>query len=173
MLEQVGLLMVRLPTMSTTQAFRSDIRPLLRLCAKLAIYAIPLLVVAAAIGQMRKGRFPVYGDLASAALIAVAAIAALALLMYLATLAFKVTVLAEGLRCYDPLGVYHTVKWEDIMAVERAQLYGLPYLMVKGKELSQPLTLPLWLQDMARFRSAVDSSAGHQNILSKALHEAT
>ena len=110
--------------MSATQAFRSDIRPLLRLCAKLAIYAIPLLVVAAAIGQMRKGRFPVYEDLASAALITVAFIAVVALLLYLATLAFKVRVLAEGLRCYDPLGVYRTVKWEDIMAGERPNFTG-------------------------------------------------
>jgi len=158
---------------NAAQTFRSQMAPLIRLCIKLAIIGTPLLVVGTAVGQYRANSFPGYGDLLLSVVIPVGVAAAVAALFALAVTIFTVKVLPEGLRCYDLLCRYQTVKWSEISSVQSTVVYGLPYLYVAAPGLLQPVTLPLWLADMPAFVSAVERQAGMSNILVRALREAT
>lgn len=85
---------------------------------------------------------------------------------------FPVQILAGGLRCYDGHGRYHVVSWTDISHVQLARMYGLPYLLIASPRAPRPLTLPLWLDNMAAFVDLAEREGGSDNALVKALRAA-
>ena len=153
--------------------FRSDIRVLMRMFAKLCASFSVFLFFAAAIGQWRVGRFPAYFDLLLAPVLPFVLFAVMWFLGELAALIFPVKIFQHGLRCYDQTGRYRTIEWARIHDVQTGNIYGLPYLFVYGGDLSRPLTVPLWLKNMKEFRAAVERVASKDNMLVKALGEAT
>jgi hypothetical protein len=154
----------------TVRVFKSDITVMGRLLAKYAVAGAILILAATAIGQWRADRFPSFGDLGLSVLIAPAACAALGLLFYLASLAFPVKVLTNGLRCYDAFGRYHTISWADVTGVGFMSMYGLKYVAIQASTITQPITVPLFLSDMAEFRRLVEAQAGPDHIVVRALH---
>ena len=151
------------------RAFRSDIRVMGSLLTKMAVAGTVLLISATVIGQWRAGRFPSYGDLAISLLIAPAGCLAIWILFYLAAIVFPVKVLQDGIQCYDSFGRYRSVKWKDVIAVDFLNMYGLKYVVLHASTLKQPVTLPLYLADMDEFRRLVESQAGPDHMVVKAL----
>ena len=86
-------------------------------------------------------------------------------LLLLASLAFPVTVYDDGLRCYTGGAAYKTVYWTEIVS---ASPYG-GYLDLELIDGGDPLTLPLDLRDMDRFRALVRQHAPKDSPLARAL----
>lgn len=165
--------MVRLTMNESPVAiFRSDITPFLRMCAKFCAFSAVLFLLAAVVGQWRVDRFPVYFDLLLAAAIPFGLLLVLWLFGKLVALVFPVKIFQNGLRCYDGTCRYRTIAWDRIHSVYEVNLFGLRYLLVEGDDLSRPLTVPLWLENMPKFRTEVEKLAGKDNSLVRALYEA-
>ncbi len=64
---------------------------------------------------------------------------------------FPVILFHKGIRCYDTFCKYNFVKWEDITDVELVEVCNLYYFYIKANNLSRPITLPLYLDDMKEF----------------------
>jgi hypothetical protein len=152
--------------------FRSDIALLWPVFAKLSLGAAVLLPVLAMLGQWRAGRFPIYRDLILIGLFPFGALIFFGLLAELAGLLYPVKISQRGLRCYDMGGRYHTIEWNRIGSVYEKRIYGMPYLLIEGDGLRQPLALPLWLKDMAGFRRETERLAGNSHALVRALDNA-
>jgi hypothetical protein len=95
---------------------------------------------------------------------------ACAALLYGAKLVWPVKVYADGLRCYDESGRYHTVNWHDITSVKRVRLFGLVRMVyIKSAHVPKPVTVPLHLEDMEAFIRVIETQAGRTNVLARAL----
>jgi hypothetical protein len=124
---------------------------------------------AAAIGQIRFDRFPVYSDLVFAALLPVGFYA----IFWVLAILMPITVKAEGIKCYNTQSRYKEVLWSEIKSVYLMMLCGLPYACVEAESLSSPLTVPLYLENMQDFRDTVNEYAGIRNPLSEFLRKET
>lgn len=83
---------------------------------------------------------------------------------------FQVTrVFERGLRAYNLRGHSETTSWPAISRVEPSTLFGLKYIAVTSRESTTRLLVPLFLADMAQFRSLVVQRAGSEHILSRSL----
>jgi hypothetical protein len=91
---------------SWPQVFRSDVTGGLYVCVALSV-VLPTLHV---LFPPASNCPPAYDVLAMLAIIPMACAA----LLYGAKLVWPVKVYADGLRCYDESGRYHTVNWHDI-----------------------------------------------------------
>ena len=155
------------------RTFRSDFKMLSGWLTKFALYGAALILAATTIGQLRANRFPSYFDLVAASLIAPAACAVLAVMFYAAVLAFPVKVFSYGIRCYDSIGRYRTVNWSEINAVGPLNVYGLRYIAVGSPALSQPVTIPTFLDGMPEFIGIVEAHLGAEHVFTQALRQAT
>ena len=75
----------------------------------------------------------------------------LCLLLAFMRMLFTITVFHNGIKCYDAVGFYHFVKWNEITKVYRQSVEGIPYVFVEARELKRSLTIPLYLEDMEDF----------------------
>ena len=90
-------------------------------------------------------------------------------LTFLVVLFFPVSVSASGLRSFDAWGRYHRVAWANITAAQPVRVLGLKYLRVQQGSGGRPIWVPLFLADMARFRTLVLQHSGSANPLAQAL----
>jgi hypothetical protein len=157
-------------TESVVRVFRSDNVVMARLLAKIAGAGATLFLLATVFGQWRADRFPNYAEFGLSLLIAPVACTAAGVLFYLASLVFPVKVLSDGLRCYNTYGRYSSIKWADVTGVGFMTVYGLRYVVVDASTLTWPITVPLFLSDMAEFRRLVERQAGPNHMVVQALH---
>lgn len=146
--------------------------PLLKFYAKIAIGCSGIFLVAAVIGQWYSGRLPAYGDLAFALLIPLAAFIIMSLLTLISDYYYPLTVSDTGLKCYNIVGRYCTVSWQDIVSIEEGTRFGLQCLYVNVNGFRPPLILPLWLHDLSTFRSTIEQYATQDNALALYLTKA-
>lgn len=79
---------------------------------------------------------------------------------------FWVGVGPRGLRAYNRGGAYSLVEWPAILKCRRECLLPrLPYLVISTGEPSRELTIPIYLDDYARFRELVIEHAAPDNPL--------
>jgi hypothetical protein len=149
--------------------FRSRFAPLRRLCLALVLSGVVFVLALVAIDRFRGERFPGFGEFLFLLLLPILAGLLTAALFAAMIAVFTVRVLPEGLRAYDTLARYRTVPWDAIGALQVKTMFGLPYLYISARGLSQPLTLPLWLDDLPRFIAAVEAQAGAPHPLPSAL----
>ena len=57
------------------------------------------------------------------------------LLLYLMKFCFPITVFHDGIKCYDKVGLYHFVKWEQITEVYEESVEGFKYVFVEAAHL--------------------------------------
>lgn len=82
---------------------------------------------------------------------------------------FPVYVRADGIRCYDFGGIYHTIPWGEIARVRRAGILGLRYLVASDSSGRREVWIPLYLSDMPNFALAIRACAGDEHPLVDAL----
>lgn len=87
---------------------------------------------------------------------------------------FWVGVGPRGLRAYNRGGAYSRVEWGEITACRRECLLPrLPYLVISVDKPSRELTVPIYLEDYARFRELVLSYAPTEHPMSQFLNQAS
>ena len=151
------------------QAFSSDVGRAYKLAAKLGVAGVVLLPLAVAIGQYRTDRFPDYSDLSAAVLIVCGIVLVLFALFFAASKYYKVYVGPSYVYCYSTTLTYKLVSWQDMQDVVAMDYYGLLYLYVYPSGSKNPITIPLWLNDMPEFRRVVRENAGPDHALTKHL----
>jgi hypothetical protein len=90
-------------------------------------------------------------------------------LLALALAYYRVSVAADGLKCYDAFGIYHFAAWPTVERVRPLNLLGLRYLLVRSSAVPRALWVPLFLADLPGFRAAVAQHAGPTHPLAEAL----
>jgi hypothetical protein len=158
---------------SVLRIFRSDFRLLSRLLTRFATYGSALLLADSILDQLRLNIFPNYYGLLIALLIAPAVSIVLAALLYAVIVAFPVKVSANGISCRDTFGQYTTVNWADISEVRYLKTFGLRYILVHIPKLSQPIAIPVFLEDLPDFVQLVESLVGSNHRLALALNKIT
>jgi hypothetical protein len=83
----------------------------------------------------------------------------------LAVVGFPVYVSADGIRCYNFYGIYHTVSWANMQRLQIRSLFGLRYLVIDASGSGSEIWLPLYLSDMPGFVASVREYAGEQHAL--------
>ena len=149
--------------------FRSDTRVFARTMLRPFLIVGAVVLAIALIQQLRDNEFPNYGDFIGILIAVIAIFIGLCGLVQIAAFLWPVTLTVHGLRCYEQSGRYQTIAWSDIREVEWTTILGLPYLYLMGDELEQPLTLPLWLNGMARLVIVTRRLAGNDHVLTLAL----
>lgn len=82
---------------------------------------------------------------------------------------FRVRVGPEGLRAFNAWGLYRTVDWKDIEAVQLVSLLGLRYARAEIDKVGGPLWIPLFLARREQFAAMVREYAGADHPLTKTL----
>ncbi len=152
-------------SMGALAIYRSDYRPLLCRTGPVG------LVLAASIMERLRG-LPAWRELPLFLLLSLGLGAAFAGAICILVYVCPVTIYSHGLRSYNIWGRYSVVAWTQIRSVRPFQILGFRYLYLDVAELSQPLTVPLWLRDMEGFRRHVEQLAGPRHPLSMALQAA-
>ena len=75
--------------------------------------------------------------------------------------------IAEGLRAFNAWGLYRTVDWKDIEAVQLVSLLGLHYARAEIDKVGGPLWIPLFLARREQFAAMVRTYAGADHPLTK------
>jgi hypothetical protein len=147
--------------------------PLLRFYAKFTTICSCAFLMLAIIGQWHSGRLPAYTDLAFAVLVPMVAFVVIAILLLVSDHLYPLTVTATGLDSYNCLGRYDSIAWQQIIAVEAGEKFGLKCLYVSINTFKPPFVVPLWLHELNDFCMTVEQYAGTNNPLTIALKEAT
>lgn len=92
-----------------------------------------------------------------------------ALILAIVTARLKFKVSSQGIRTFNTLGRWDLVPWAEIASAVPAKFYFLPYLRLTVDGKKRSFWVPLFLNDMHSFRSAVIELAGTDNPLSQAL----
>ena len=79
--------------------------------------------------------------------------------------------LYSGISCRDALGQYRTINWDDITEVRYLKTFGLRYVLVHIPALSQPIAIPVFLEDLTDFIQLVESLVGSNHRLALALNK--
>ncbi len=146
-------------------SFTSDMTRAYVVLAKLGVAGIVLMPLAAAIGQYRTDRFPVYSDIGAAVLIVVGLIVFGAILFFVGGKFYKVYIGPSYVYCYTTTLTYKLVTWPEMQDIVLMKYYGLHYLYVYQSDSKNPITIPLWLRDMSKFRDLVRINAGADHSL--------
>lgn len=81
----------------------------------------------------------------------------------------RFSVSPEGIRCFNSYGVWSLLEWSSITSVKPSRYFHSPHLRLTVDGRRTKYWIPLLLSDMEEFRSAVQSAAGLENPLSRAL----
>lgn len=122
------------------------IRPLLRFFIPLGLF----MFVMGGMGAYKHG-FSNILDLAFVLFFPWAIFLVLYFLLAFMRMIFTVTVFHNGIKCYDSVGFYHFVRWNEITEVHYESVECFPYVFVDAKKLKRPLTIPLYLENMEEF----------------------
>jgi hypothetical protein len=101
----------------------------------------------------------------------------LALFIVLAMLAFGLSwfyglgISVSSLRLRSWSGRYVDVPWHGMQRVERKAMMGFPLLLVYYVGAARPAFIPLWVSDLAGFRTAADAAGGQANPVVRWLAE--
>jgi hypothetical protein len=76
---------------------------------------------------------------------------------------------AAGLGGRDNWHVYRRVEWDEIRSVSRSSLPGYPLVWINTADQRRAMWVPLFLNDMAGFRTAVARHASPDNPLRQLL----
>lgn len=156
------------------QTFRTTLTPLLYGFVKLGAVFSVLLLAATVFGQWKAGRFPTYMDLALSAFVPPAASGLLAVVVHAISSFASVKLFPGGIQSHDLWCRSRQVGWLDITHVRHMKIFdSVRYLEIYSPQLSQPLTVPLWLKDMPAFIRAIESHAGYDHLLARVLRAAT
>jgi hypothetical protein len=82
---------------------------------------------------------------------------------------FRFSVSPEGIRCFNSFGLWSLLEWSSIAYVKPSRYFHLPYLRLTVDGHRTSYWIPLLLSDMEGFRLAVQSAAGIDNPLARAL----
>jgi hypothetical protein len=146
---------------------------LLNLYAKLSGWCAVCFLLIASIGQWHSGRFPAYYDLLFAVAIPLVAFVIIAGLVLLSDYLYPLKVSSAGLQSYNCLGRYDKLDWQQIVAVEEGEKFGLKCLYVDINAFRPRFVIPLWLHELNDFCKTVEQCAGQNNPLTVALQKAT
>ncbi len=145
--------------------FRYNPWPFLANLRRVLLWLGVLIFAATVIGQLRADRFPAWGDLAIAASLPLGAFAVMALLVFLGCRYYTVGIDAEGIRSQNPFGFTMKMGWDDIVYAELVYKYGIPYLLLRGRQHLTPLMVSTWLRNPEGFAAAVRQQADTDNPL--------
>jgi hypothetical protein len=79
--------------------------------------------------------------------------------------------LADGFGGPDHWHVRRWVRWKEIKSVSRFPIPGYPFVWVNTRDRRRLFWVPLFLTDMAGFRTAVSSYAARENSLRRFLEK--
>lgn len=82
---------------------------------------------------------------------------------------FRFSVAPEGIRCFNSFGFWSVLEWSRIAYVKPSRYFHLPYLRLTVDGRRTSYWIPLLLSDMEGFRLAVQSAAGVDHPLARAL----
>jgi hypothetical protein len=85
---------------------------------------------------------------------------------YLMIRFFKITINSEGIRGYNFWGKYYFIEWESITETKHIRVVGLKYLRVFSKSIKRPLWVPLFLNNMEKFKKDIQEFVPENNPMS-------
>lgn len=81
---------------------------------------------------------------------------------------YPVYISSQGIRSYNAWGIYSSIAWPEITAIELFNFLGLRYLTVKGGRKKQVL-IPLFLSEMDAFQNDIQAFTGDSSLLTQSL----
>ena len=94
------------------------------------------------------------------------------LFLALVRVIWKVRVSPQGVAGSDSFGRAVFVPWPTVTGISSFSVHGLRYLKVSSSTTPRHLALPLFLEDMVRFRSLVERFAGQSSPITERLKAA-
>jgi len=152
--------------------FRSDIEFFQKTLKAHALKLAVLVVIGIATSQWNANTFPEYSTYVMAVVAIVLLYVGLVFIARLLAKAFPVELLSDGIRCYDLVGRYVTVRWSDVTQARLMLTGGFPYVYIRASTTRRTLTVPTWLTEMDQFRQVLQSQLGHDHFITRAFSDA-
>ena len=150
--------------------FHTDLSPYYKLVGKICIQFAAFFSIIGFIHQF-SSESPDYSLVAIAPLVALGMFIVLVMFLVALRAYFKVYISSSYIHCYTLAGRYLTVSWQKIESAEISEVSGIPYIYLGISGLSSPLTIPVWLDNMAQFKIQASGYAGGSHPLSELLSE--